>query len=185
MAKSVGSAAKSSSRRCFTFVNVTTPTAPRTPLPTKFAVAEKHKGVLAPLEELHLLAQKANHFYGARKKVGFRAKGWPAANAAPKVPSKAILEASPDTFAWPSGIASSTLPSEFNLLLPIVSWAAPHDQQVSCHALLLQVKDFPLKEYESHASRGKPAGRCISGTESDSGNTSRNEFRWGRQILLR
>src|SRR5580693_5146069 len=42
MAKSVGSAAKSSSRRCFTCVRVTTPTAPRTPLPTKFAVAEKH-----------------------------------------------------------------------------------------------------------------------------------------------
>jgi hypothetical protein len=42
MAKSVGSAAKSSSRLCFTFVSVTTPMAPRTPLPTKFAVAEKH-----------------------------------------------------------------------------------------------------------------------------------------------
>src|SRR5271165_5369755 len=40
----MGSAAKSNSRRCFTFVNVTTPTAPRTPLPTKFAVAEKHMG---------------------------------------------------------------------------------------------------------------------------------------------
>src|ERR1700761_8966256 len=42
MAKSVGSAAKSNSRRCFTFVSVTTPTAPSTPLPTKFAAAEKH-----------------------------------------------------------------------------------------------------------------------------------------------
>src|SRR5271169_807716 len=42
MAKSVGSVAKSSSRLCFTFVRVTTPTAPRIPLPTKFAVAEKH-----------------------------------------------------------------------------------------------------------------------------------------------
>src|SRR5579863_1522626 len=42
MANSAGSAAKSSSRRCFTLVKVTTPTAPRTPLPTKFAVAEKH-----------------------------------------------------------------------------------------------------------------------------------------------
>jgi hypothetical protein len=62
------------------------------------------------------------------------------------------MEASPDTFAWPSGIASSTLTSEFNLLLPIISWAAPHDQQASCHALLLQVKDFQLKEYESHTS---------------------------------
>jgi hypothetical protein len=38
----VGSAAKSSSRLCFTFVNVTTPMAPRAALPTKFAVAEKH-----------------------------------------------------------------------------------------------------------------------------------------------
>src|SRR6202035_5479339 len=42
MAKRVGSAAKSNSRRCFTLVSVTTPTAPRTPLPTKFAAAEKH-----------------------------------------------------------------------------------------------------------------------------------------------
>src|ERR1700751_5017839 len=38
----MGNVAKSSSRRCFTLVKVTTPTAPRTPLPTKFAVAEKH-----------------------------------------------------------------------------------------------------------------------------------------------
>src|ERR1700685_290930 len=42
MAKSRGSAAKSSSRRCLTRVRVTAPTAPRTPLPTKLAVAEKH-----------------------------------------------------------------------------------------------------------------------------------------------
>jgi hypothetical protein len=42
MANSVGSAAKSSSRRCFTLVSVTTPMAPSIPLPTKFAVAEKH-----------------------------------------------------------------------------------------------------------------------------------------------
>src|SRR5580692_4260086 len=42
MANRIGSAAKSSSRRCLTFVNVTTPTAPRAVLPTKFAVAEKH-----------------------------------------------------------------------------------------------------------------------------------------------
>jgi hypothetical protein len=61
-----------------------------------------------------------------------------------------MMEASPDTFAWSSGIRSSTLTSEFNLLLPIISLAAPHDQQVSCHALRLQVKDFQLKEYESH-----------------------------------
>src|SRR5580698_4339554 len=42
MAKSVGSEAKSSSRRCFTRVKVTTPIVPKTPLPTKFAAAEKH-----------------------------------------------------------------------------------------------------------------------------------------------
>src|SRR5208283_481538 len=40
MANSVGSVAKSSLRLCFTLVNVTTPRAPRTPLPTKLAVAE-------------------------------------------------------------------------------------------------------------------------------------------------
>jgi hypothetical protein len=38
----VGSEAKRSSRRCLTLVKVTTPTAAKTPLPTKFAVAEKH-----------------------------------------------------------------------------------------------------------------------------------------------
>src|SRR5580692_1653048 len=76
MAKRIGSAAKSSSRRCFTFVNVTTPTAPRTPLPTKFAVAEKHKGMLAPLAALHLWAQKAKHFYGAAKKVSEESEHW-------------------------------------------------------------------------------------------------------------
>jgi hypothetical protein len=42
MAKSTGNDANSSSRLCFTFVKVTAPTTPRTPLPTKFAVAEKH-----------------------------------------------------------------------------------------------------------------------------------------------
>src|SRR5215475_6506284 len=50
MAKSVGSVAKSSSRRCFTLVRVATPPAPRTPLPTKFAVAEKHMAGLLPSE---------------------------------------------------------------------------------------------------------------------------------------
>jgi hypothetical protein len=42
IANSVGSEANSSSRRCFTLVSVTTPTPASTPLPTKFAVAEKH-----------------------------------------------------------------------------------------------------------------------------------------------
>src|SRR5580658_8477596 len=45
MANSRGSEAKSRSRRCFTLVSVTTPAEARTPLPTKFAVAEKHIGV--------------------------------------------------------------------------------------------------------------------------------------------
>src|ERR1700722_7791217 len=42
MANRAGSAAKSSSRRGFTLERVTTPMAPRTALPTKFAAAEKH-----------------------------------------------------------------------------------------------------------------------------------------------
>src|ERR1700728_3589294 len=42
MANNTGRAAKRTSRRCFTLVRVTTPTTPRTPLPTKFAAAEKH-----------------------------------------------------------------------------------------------------------------------------------------------
>src|SRR5271154_1735695 len=42
MANKTGREAKRISRRCLTRVRVTTPTAPRTPLPTKFAVAEKH-----------------------------------------------------------------------------------------------------------------------------------------------
>src|SRR5271166_3504598 len=50
MANSVGSVAKSSLRLCFTLVNVTTPRAPRTPLPTKLAVAEKHTAQPLPWE---------------------------------------------------------------------------------------------------------------------------------------
>jgi hypothetical protein len=42
MANSVGSVANNSSRLCFTLVKVTTPTAPNTALPAKFATAEKH-----------------------------------------------------------------------------------------------------------------------------------------------
>src|ERR1700733_15609827 len=42
MANSVGSAANSTSRRCFTLVKVTTPIPAKAELPTKFAVAEKH-----------------------------------------------------------------------------------------------------------------------------------------------
>src|ERR1700721_1712388 len=51
MANSVGSAAKRISRLCFTFVNVTIPMAPRAPLPTKFAVAEKHTARAPPDED--------------------------------------------------------------------------------------------------------------------------------------
>src|SRR5580698_2381869 len=47
MANRVGSAAKRSSRLCFTFVSVTTPMAARAPLPIKFAAAEKHTGRLS------------------------------------------------------------------------------------------------------------------------------------------
>ncbi len=47
-ANNVGSDANSSSRLCFTFVRVTTPIAPSTPLPTKFAVAEKHTFAVPP-----------------------------------------------------------------------------------------------------------------------------------------
>src|SRR5271154_7142394 len=61
----MGSAAKSSSRRCFTFDKVTTPTAPRTPLPTKFAVAEKHMAHLLPCEDCTYSSQstisRGNH----------------------------------------------------------------------------------------------------------------------------
>jgi hypothetical protein len=42
IANNVGSEAKSSSRRCLTFVRVTAPIVPRTPLTTKLAAAEKH-----------------------------------------------------------------------------------------------------------------------------------------------
>src|SRR5579862_129895 len=64
MAKRVGSAAKSSSRRCFTFVKVPTPTAPRTPLPTKFAVAEKHIIRFLRCAGFHVWLRKAKYFRG-------------------------------------------------------------------------------------------------------------------------
>src|SRR5580700_9280084 len=51
MANSTGKEAKRISRRCLTRVKVTTPTAPRTPLPTKFAVAEKHMGRFLSCED--------------------------------------------------------------------------------------------------------------------------------------
>src|SRR5208282_2750539 len=63
MAKSVGSAAKSNSRLCFTLVKVTTPTAPRTPLPTKFAVAEKHIARFLRCEDYTYHRGTQNIFY--------------------------------------------------------------------------------------------------------------------------
>src|ERR1700746_2125854 len=54
----MGSAAKSSSRLCFTLVNVATPAAPRTALPTKFAVAEKHMAGLLRCEHYTTTSQR-------------------------------------------------------------------------------------------------------------------------------
>src|SRR5580700_10975345 len=61
MANRIGSEAKSTSRRCFTFVNVATPTAPSTVLPTKFTVAEKHTAG-APPGANYTHPQNANFF---------------------------------------------------------------------------------------------------------------------------
>src|ERR1700723_4507511 len=60
MANRVGSDAKSNSRLCFTIVKVTTPIAPRTVLPTKFAVAEKHMGGVLPCKNYSHLPRNAN-----------------------------------------------------------------------------------------------------------------------------
>ena len=57
MANNVGREANSISRLCFTLVKVMTPMAPRTPLPTKFAAAEKHK-------VRHLPAMITPHYLG-------------------------------------------------------------------------------------------------------------------------
>jgi hypothetical protein len=57
----VGKDAKSNSRLCFTFVNVTTPRVPRIPLPTKFAAAEKHMARLLPYEDYSYLL-RTTHF---------------------------------------------------------------------------------------------------------------------------
>ncbi len=47
----LAASAKSGSRPCFTFVNGTTPTAPKTVLPTKFAAAKKTHRESSPLRE--------------------------------------------------------------------------------------------------------------------------------------
>ncbi|HWO40169.1 MAG TPA: hypothetical protein VNO32_66245, partial [Candidatus Acidoferrum sp.] len=96
---------------------------------------------------------------------------------------RVMMEASPDTFTCSSGMRSSTLTSEFNLLLPIIFLAAPHDQQVSCRALLFASQDFQLKEYESQASARRASRAMHLRNGIHSGNTSRNEFRCGRRIL--
>src|SRR5580658_7578876 len=58
----MGSAAKSNSRLCFTFVNVTTPTAPRIVLPTKFAAAEKHTACLPLAKITPIIAGRKGFF---------------------------------------------------------------------------------------------------------------------------
>src|ERR1700728_795123 len=58
----MGNVAKSTSRRCFTLVKVTTPTAPSTPLPTKFAVAEKHIGGCS-VARLHTCHRRTQTFF--------------------------------------------------------------------------------------------------------------------------
>src|SRR6266702_4511531 len=67
MANNVGRAANRISRLCFTFVNVTTPMAPRTPLPTKFAAAEKHKARHLASERLHLIIVEHKPFLYERQ----------------------------------------------------------------------------------------------------------------------
>jgi hypothetical protein len=47
---------------CFTFVKVMAPTVPRTPLPTKFAVAEKHTGGFFRCEDYTHSSWSANYF---------------------------------------------------------------------------------------------------------------------------
>src|SRR5579872_2145237 len=59
----MGRAAKSNSRLCFTLVRVTAPTTPRTPLPTKLAVAEKHMGCDLRCEDTDIVAG-GKHFSG-------------------------------------------------------------------------------------------------------------------------
>jgi hypothetical protein len=59
-------AAKSSLRRCFILVKVTTPTAPRSPLPTKFAVAEKHIAGLSSVAEIAQMSPKSCGFLDRR-----------------------------------------------------------------------------------------------------------------------
>src|SRR5580700_10929588 len=72
MANSSGSDAKSNSRRCFTLVSVTTPTVPSTPLPTKFAVAEKHMDSFLPCEPYNLSLWNAKYFLElGRKKSAY------------------------------------------------------------------------------------------------------------------
>src|ERR1700685_4189676 len=95
MANRMGRAAKRISRRCFTRVNVTTPTAPRTPLPTKFAVAEKHIGPSSPLANLtrvvagtpkHFLRCSDSHLQGVRPEIGMAREGIGSLRGIPPLP---------------------------------------------------------------------------------------------------
>src|ERR1700691_436403 len=67
IANNKGSEAKSNSRRCFTFVNVTTPTAPNAVLPTKFAVAEKHMDGFSPRARITPITAKRKIFLTLRR----------------------------------------------------------------------------------------------------------------------
>src|ERR1700735_2250856 len=81
MAKRMGSEAKSSSRRCFTLVKVTTPIPNKAVLPTKFAVAEKHMAGFLPWEDcIH---------HGRRQKIF---SGLQAESTASRVGAIAIFE---------------------------------------------------------------------------------------------
>src|SRR5580698_3352747 len=66
MANNAGREAKRISRRCLTLVKVTTPTVPRTPLPTKFAVAEKHMAGFLPGEITLMIAKRKNFWLCTR-----------------------------------------------------------------------------------------------------------------------
>src|ERR1700758_1291487 len=100
MANSTGSDAKRSSRLCFTFVKVTTPTAPRTPLPTKFAVAEKHTARFLRCENYT--------YHRGTQKVSHDAVIWVTRSATPELePCHRVTQRALGPRSWPG----TTLPS--------------------------------------------------------------------------
>jgi hypothetical protein len=80
MANKIGSVANSSSRRCFTLVKVTTPMAPRTPLPTKLAVAEKHTAGFSVVRIIPIFAERKRFIVPIRSRKENAAKTYCAAN---------------------------------------------------------------------------------------------------------